>query len=37
MSALTPYTCVTDAKAAITWYADAFGCRWILNQALPEG
>jgi len=37
MSALTPYMCVTDARAAITWYADAVGHRWFLNQVLPEG
>ena len=25
MSELTPYLCVADARAAITWYADALG------------
>ena len=34
---ITPYLVVSDAKAAIAFYGQAFGARELLRQELPDG
>lgn len=34
---ITPYLVVSDAKAAIAFYGQAFGAREVLRQELPDG
>ena len=36
MSALTPYICVADSKAAITWYADALGAEVVVEPIVMD-
>jgi PhnB protein len=36
MSALTPYICVADSKAAIKWYAEALGADVVFEPILMD-
>jgi PhnB protein len=36
MSALTPYICVADSRAAITWYADALGAEVVVEPIVMD-
>ena len=36
MSALTPYICVADSKAAISWYAEALGAEVVFEPIIMD-
>ena len=36
MSALTPYICVADSRAAITWYVDALGAEVVVEPIVMD-
>ena len=36
MSELTPYICVSDAQAAIRWYADALGAQIVVEPIIMD-
>ncbi|HMM94402.1 MAG: VOC family protein [Micrococcales bacterium] len=37
MSELTPYICVADARAAITWYTDVLGATVVVGPIVMDG